>query len=159
MRKKESKTMIGAFVVGAIRLGVVGVLLLGGGSFLKKKYEMVMYFEGTVQGLNIGAPVLLKGVRLGEVNEIKLHYISKAPNFRTKVLAEFFEGDSSIEDPEGRFESAIEGGEELEKVRRSPIKGLIKDGLRAQLTSQSMVTGQLMVTLDFFPESTSRSIL
>jgi hypothetical protein len=54
---RANPKLIGAFVVGAVALVVIGVLLLGGAKFLTEKRTFVAYFEGSVKGLNIGAPV------------------------------------------------------------------------------------------------------
>ena len=62
MSKPIGKPIIGAFVVGAVALAVAGLFVLGGGEFLKKKYMRVMYFDGSVKGLKVGAPVTFRGV-------------------------------------------------------------------------------------------------
>ncbi|MFV9646304.1 MAG: MlaD family protein, partial [Desulfobacterales bacterium] len=72
MSKKASKTAIGGFVVGALALIVVGVLIFGSGKFLTKTQTYVMYFEGSVRGLNVGAPIVFRGVKIGSVTRIQL---------------------------------------------------------------------------------------
>jgi paraquat-inducible protein B len=57
MSKQANKTLIGAFVVGAIVLAVAGILVFGSGDFFSVRPMFVMYFEGSVSGLNVGAPV------------------------------------------------------------------------------------------------------
>ena len=70
MGSKISPTMIGAFVVSAIVLAVAGVLLFGGGKFFQEKLPFVMFFDSSVVGLNVGAPVIFRGVQMGQVTEI-----------------------------------------------------------------------------------------
>ena len=70
MGSKISPTVIGAFVVGAIVLMVAGVLLFGGGKFFKEKLPYVMFFDSSVEGLNVGAPVIFRGVQVGQVTEV-----------------------------------------------------------------------------------------
>jgi len=71
MSKKTNKTLIGGFVVGALALAVVAVLIFGGGKFFSEKVKYVLYFESSVKGLNVGAPVIFKGIRIGSVTEIR----------------------------------------------------------------------------------------
>jgi len=56
MSKTASKTVIGAFVVGAVALGVAAVLVFGSGKFLSDRPKYVMFFDGSLKGLQVGAP-------------------------------------------------------------------------------------------------------
>ena len=67
MSKQASKTMIGVFVLCALGLALGAVLLLGSGKLFRKTYVAVCYFEGSVGGLNVGAPVIFRGVKVGSV--------------------------------------------------------------------------------------------
>ncbi len=159
MSLKANKKLIGGFVVGAIALAVTAVILLGGGEFFARKSFFVMYFEGSVQGLNVGAPVLLKGVKVGAVTEIRLLFDLDTRKFHTQVFAETYDKIYAIR-PGGDVLSAkdaFQGDADTEK--RKILKELVeKDGLRAQLAQQSFVTGQLLVNLDFFPKSKLRYV-
>ena len=70
MSKQASKTVIGAFVLGAIVLFVAGILAFGSGKFFEKKHTVVMFFPGSVKGLDVGAPLKIKGVKIGTVSDI-----------------------------------------------------------------------------------------
>ncbi len=72
MSRKANPTLIGAFVVGAIALTVVTTLLLAGGSWFGERRQHIMYFEGAAQGLQVGAPVVFLGVKVGTVKQIQL---------------------------------------------------------------------------------------
>ena len=72
MSKPVNKKLIGIFVVVAIGLVVAAVLVLGSGKFFKQYNRVVMYFDGSVKGLAIGAPVDFRGVKIGTVAEIKM---------------------------------------------------------------------------------------
>lgn len=147
MSKQANKTVIGAFVVAAVALAVAGVLILGSGKFLSKMEQYVMYFEGSVKGLNIGSAVMFRGVKIGSVTDIVLR---ADPNDLTVEIPVFIELD-----PE-RFEQV---GEARSKRRtEEEMKILIERGLRAQLQMKSMVTGQLMIELDFHPEKPARLV-
>ena len=88
MSKQANKTVIGFFVVGAIALVVATVLILGSGKVFKKTFTAVCYFEGSVGGLNIGAPVVFRGVRIGSVKEVILRVDSKKLIFTIPVYIE-----------------------------------------------------------------------
>ncbi len=144
MSKQANKTLIGAFVVGAVVLLVATVMIFGSGKFFRKTYKAVMYFEGSIKGLNVGAPVMFRGVKIGTVTNINLILNAKDLSLQTPVVAEF--------DPKSW--TLIEG----ERGDLSRIKLLIDRGLRAQLQMQSFVTGQLMIALDFFPNKPARFV-
>jgi paraquat-inducible protein B len=106
-----------------------------------------MYFEGSVKGLDIGSAVMFRGVKIGSVTDIVLR---ADPNDLTVEIPVFIEVD-----PE-RFEQV---GEARSKRRtEEEMEILIERGLRAQLQMKSMVTGQLMIDLDFHPGKPARFI-
>ena len=72
MAKQANKTAIGAFVVVALALGVAAIVIFGSGKFFTKKDTYVAYFQGSVKGLRVGAPVVFRGVQVGEVTQIML---------------------------------------------------------------------------------------
>ncbi len=139
MSRSANKTLIGSFVLGAVALAVIAVLLFGSGRFFSKRDLFVMYFEGSVAGLNVGSPVMFRGVKIGTVRKISLHFRSTDLEFIIPVVAEF-EEDKIITDKS--FKEA-----------EDYIPQMIRKGLRAQLQTQSFVTGQLMIALDFFPDT------
>jgi paraquat-inducible protein B len=72
MRRSANMTLIGAFVVGGIVLIIAAVILLGAGSFSGTKPTAISYFEDSVSGLDIGAPVKFRGVTIGKVSQVLL---------------------------------------------------------------------------------------
>jgi len=147
MSKPANKTVIGIFVVVALALVVAAVLVLGSGKFFKNNPKVVMYFKGSVKGLVVGSPVAFRGVKVGSVTDIKMLFDPKDFSVVIPVYAELERGSLQ----------SVPGGEEMEafKERRSDrdfLQALIKRGMRAQLEMQSIVTGQLQVSLDFYPD-------
>jgi len=140
VNQRANPKLIGAFVVGAMALVVVGVLLLGGAKWLTQKRTFVAYFEGSVKGLNVGAPVEFQGVPVGAITDIQLQFLTADMEFRIPV---FFQIEP------GRMTQV---GQPV-KAEGQLLKPLIAHGLRAQLEMQSLVTGQLMVQLAFHPET------
>jgi len=133
MSLRASPSLIGAFVLGALVLLVGGLVLWGGTAIFRPKYRVVMYFDAAVTGLQKGAPVLMRGVRVGGVRDIQLSWGSSMVG----VYADL-EPDS------------------LRGVRPRDLQDAIQRGiderhLRAQLRMQSIVTGVLYVALDEFP--------
>jgi paraquat-inducible protein B len=146
MAKKVSKALIGGFVVGAVALIVAGVAIFGAGKFFKETRHWVVFFQGSLKGLNHGSPVVFKGVKIGSVIDIAIQVNTEDLTVQIPVI---------IETDPSHFE-IIHGDREIETEKNLPT--LIERGLRAQLQMQSFVTGQLMVSLDFHPGTPVRLV-
>jgi len=142
LRKRASKTVIGIFVVSALALIVTGVLIFGSGDLLKERYKFVLFFQDSVKGLNVGAPVVFLGVKIGEVKDISVIQDPLKSSFYIQVI---------IELTSGKIKQSIT--KELGGVKETYeyCNTLIKQGLRAELGLQSVVTGQLQIELGFHP--------
>ena len=140
MSKQASKTLIGAFVLGALVLVVGGIVVFGSGKFFNKVDKEVMFFEGSVEGLQVGAPVVFRGVQIGQVTDIVLEVNKKDLTAFVPIYTEIYPkkivkiGDDNVLD-------------------QQYLQSLINKGLRAQLQVQSYVTGQLIINLDFYPNT------
>jgi paraquat-inducible protein B len=143
MGKKINPALIGGFVLGAVALAVLGVIVFGGGQFFKKTRPYVMYFPGSVNGLSVGSPVKFRGVQLGQVTNIELVFDAQAQDQapRIPVYAELDPAKIIVE------------GTTMKLSNPKMLQAFIEKGLRAQLQSQSLVTGLLFVQLDFFPDT------
>lgn len=138
MSTKVSKTAIGAFVLGAIVLLVAGVLVFGGGQLFVTKHTYITYFDGSVKGLNVGSPVMFRGVKVGSVDNISI--VADPAKRQLRIPVVFTLEPAKVQGTKAEF-------------RRDPnaIEKAVKEfGLRTQLQSLSFLTGQLMVALDFF---------
>lgn len=133
---KPKSVAIGAFIAGAILLVFIALLFFSGGQLFSHKERVIMYFEGSVQGLQVGAPIKLKGVVLGEITDIQINFQSDDKNVLTAVTAEL------------ALQRINRKGA---NVDRDFFEDAITRGLRAQLNYQSFLTGLLYVELDFFP--------
>ncbi len=152
MSKRTNKTLIGGFVVGALALVVVAVLIFGGGKFFSEKVKYVLYFESSVKGLSVGAPVIFKGIRIGSVTDIKGVVDPETLSIQIPVYIETEQGTFGVRGQEKTWSALIRGTAERQRV----IRQLIERGLRAKLDQQSFVTGQLMVSLDFYPDKPAK---
>ncbi len=88
MAKQANKTLIGAFVVGAVVLALAGIMIFSSGKFFTEKNKYVLYFDGSVRGLDIGAPVSFKGVRIGSVTDIKLYVANEQFDLKIPIFIE-----------------------------------------------------------------------
>jgi paraquat-inducible protein B len=147
MSKKTSPTLIGGFVVGAVVLIVAAVALFGGSEFFAQRLQYVAYFDESTKGLRVGSNVTLNGVRVGYVDDIKLLVDQSTYETLTQVTLEILPEDLVMTD----FGEVVQT-----QARRADIghSSLIENaGLRAQLETESFVTGQLVVALDMRPET------
>lgn len=142
MKTEGNKAVIGAFVVGALVLAVAGIMIFGSGAFFNDRETCVMYFDGDLKGLNVGAPVAFRGVRVGQVTDIKVYVQTDTLAFSIPVLAEI--DTRRFHGSEGAFSRGSD---------RENLEALIDKGLRAQLALQSIVTGQLLVQMDIYPDA------
>ncbi|WP_137227078.1 MlaD family protein [Shewanella sp. MEBiC00475] len=131
---------IGAFIFGAIILVFIALLFFSGGRLFAEKAPVIMYFNNSVQGLQVGAPVKLKGVIIGEISDISINF----PNDSSLGVTAAVHADLLLK----RINlKGTQVGEEF-------FSHAIGNGLRAQLNYLSLLTGQLYVELDFYPGST-----
>jgi paraquat-inducible protein B len=147
MSRQANPTLIGAFVLGAILLGAVTVLLLAGGHWFQERRQHVLYFEGAAQGLQVGAPVVFLGVKVGTVKRIQLGLDAEQRRFMVPV---------TIEVEANMVQSSR--GEQIDLQDRDTLQQLVERGLRGRLKMQSLLTGQLYVDLDFYPDKPARFV-
>ena len=134
--KRPSATLIGVFVLGALALIAAAILFFGGGALFKQRFTAVSYFPGSVAGLQIGAPVTYRGVRVGQVKSIGIRIDPEPTHSIVQVNMELV--------PEAVQRHGNSSTQEA-------LPALVERGLTAQLVLQSFVTGMLQVELDFRP--------
>lgn len=145
MSKSVNKTLVGAFVSGAVALLLLAMGLFGSGQLFKQTTSYVVIFESSLSGLRKGSPVVFRGVPVGQVGHITLTGDVDDMDFQTPVVIELDEGITDMQlDTDGSKGTEAEADVHMLK--------LINAGLRARLTPQSFLTGQLMIELDFFPK-------
>ena len=140
MKKRISPTLIGAFVVGALILMAIGVVTFASGQLFKHRKEFILYFDGSVNGLRIGAPVKLKGVEIGSVKDIRFQVENGMQVNKIPVIIQI-----DLEKLTSR------GAPLAPAMDPAAFKEMIDQGLRGQLQMESLVTGVLYVGLDLFP--------
>jgi phospholipid/cholesterol/gamma-HCH transport system substrate-binding protein len=135
MSVRANPAGIGAFVVGAVALLVVALLVWGGTGLFRTKVDYVLFFESAVTGLNKGAPVLARGVKVGEVTDVQLRWGTPLIGVYVSLEPDALKG--------------IAAGGPARAIERA----VREDGLRGQLRMQSFVTGVLYVALDVRPDT------
>ncbi len=103
--------------------------------------KYVMYFNGSVRGLTVGAPVQLRGIPIGKVTDINLELDKKTAEIHIPVTVEL------------ETDRIKEINNQNNISDKDIMAQLINKGLRAQLQTGSLLTGQLLVDLDFHPKS------
>lgn len=110
------------------------------------RYYYVLDFNESVRGLTRGASVEFRGIKVGQVEDLKLEYHSKKLEVHVPVLI-------AIE-PE---RLSVLGGGSLASMD-AVMEKLVARGLRAQLKMGSLLTGNLFVDLDFYPQTAPRNV-
>lgn len=111
-----------------------------------KKITCILSFEGSVRGLQEGAPVEFRGIKVGRVKQIRLKFDSQNTSFKIPVLVEIEPGRFISED-----QTEIAAPFEI-------FNTLIAKGLRAKLQTGSLLTGQLFIGLDMYPGTPIRRV-
>jgi paraquat-inducible protein B len=142
MAKQANRMMIGGFVVLAVIIMAASLVVFGSGKFFKKTQKYVLYFQEPVKGLSVGAPVLFQGVQIGSVTSIVIRADMEKLEAQIPIIIEI--------EPD-KFQIGAEAARKLHRDPRKNMTLLIEKGFRAQLAAQSLITGQLLIQLDFHP--------
>ena len=107
-----------------------------------------MIFDQTARGLAENAPIDFLGIEIGRVRTVSLDYDAKRQSFPVRVMAEIF--PLRLGAVRGALFSGIDGDPAAEL---NVLKRMVEKGLRAQLRTGNLLTGQLFVALDFVPKA------
>ena len=137
--------VVGAFILGALGVGILAILFFGGTRWFAKSSDVVVFFSESVAGLDVGAPVTFNGARIGSVKSVVIRVSVGTLTARIPVALE-------IDPAQVTWEDGSLGTNTVDYGR------LIKAGLRAQLALQSLITGQLRVDLKFLPDTPAQPV-
>ena len=147
MPKRPSSAAIGIFVIGSIALAIVALAVLGSGNLFRKPHRFICFFQGSLNGLRVGAAVKVRGVQIGEVAEIR---VSLPPSEgRLKSRAGALGGLPVLIDVDES--QLVARGGTGKNLTAEALDRLIDRGLRAQLATESLLTGLLYVEVDLHP--------
>jgi paraquat-inducible protein B len=107
-----------------------------------RREPYVAYFSDSVRGLSPGSPVEWRGIRVGTVTDVQIEYDPRTQHLRIPVALEF--------EPE---RIKLPGGGTPAKINTGTLAEFVARGLRAQLRSGNLITGQLVVALDVFHDA------
>lgn len=136
MSRSANPVAIGLFTLITIALAILLVMLFGGSDWWSPKERYVLLYDSSIRGLNVGAPVTLKGVTIGQVTDTRVTLYGETSDILNTVTIEI---DPSALKYQGRDDKGVS------------VDDLLKRGLRAQLRQQSLLTGLLYVDVDFDP--------
>ncbi|HAB15759.1 MAG TPA: hypothetical protein DCE44_04835, partial [Verrucomicrobiales bacterium] len=148
MSKKINTTSIGLFIVTGVALGVIGLLLFSSSKMFSKTRDVIVYFNDSLNGLSVGAPVKYRGVTIGSVTQVMILFNQATNDHAMPVILE-------IEDKLVRQRLGDKAGQEFysqitdERIRDARIK----QGLRVSLQTESLVTGVLYVDMRINPKA------
>jgi paraquat-inducible protein B len=134
MSKKISTTSIGLFIVTGVALGVTGLLLFSSSKMFSQSRDLIVYFDESLNGLSEGAPVKYRGVTIGSVKRVMVGFNQATNDYAMPVI---------IEVQEKLLRERL--GDAIEVFTENSLEERIKQGLRASLQTESLVTGVLYV--------------
>ncbi len=142
MSVRANPTAIGAFLIGAVVIAIVGLSVLASSTWFQKHSTFISFFAESINGLELGAPVKFQGVPIGSVTAVEIQIDRQGKTFQVPV----------------QYEIDLE---RLQTVRGSfvnledpaVLKEQIADGLRVRLQMESFVTGQLYLELSYNPDA------
>lgn len=147
MSRQANPATVGGFIVGGVALVVAATVLLGSGKLFRDTVEYISWFEGSVNGLNPGAPVKFMGVTIGEVTAVRLrasddNVLDTAEEFEdweTNIrIPVFYELDRELLRKEGTI---VDVGDPV------AARLMVEGGLRATLSVESILTGRKYIAL------------
>jgi paraquat-inducible protein B len=112
--------------------------------------RFVMYFKGSLRGLSAGAPVELHGINIGEVKTLDVEYDQNRHSLRFPVVVELY--PQRIRGKAQKRDGSVARTEGAETASRRLLDSLVQQGLRAELKTGNLLTGQKFVALDLYPD-------
>jgi paraquat-inducible protein B len=140
MSKKANPTILGLFIVLGLALAVGAVLLFSTGRLFSRQYKFILYFDSAVKGLSAGAPVKLRGVKVGSVVEVLIHRNQATNDYALPVI---------IQIDEKMLQAKSDKQFRLGNKRW--VNQMVTQGLRGKLDAESLVTGVLYIDLEMEP--------
>ena len=137
MSKKVNPTTLGVFIAVGLVLGVGGLLLFSSNRLFSRRTKFITYFDSNLNGLQEGAPVKYRGVTIGSVYRLMIHFNQAAGDTAMPVI---------IEIQEDLIRQRLAGATMFTSL--SDIRDEVDHGLRTTLETESLVTGVLYVSLE-----------
>ncbi len=143
MVQKPDPRKTGMFVLAGLLIFFASLLMINKDRLFSHSIKYVLYFQGSIKGLNVGSPVVFNGVPIGRVVRISLITDVETTEIHIPVY---------IETNENSFILKSAKKPHKDDVREFTDK-MIAKGLRAKLENQSLLTGQMMIGLSYYPDT------
>jgi len=145
MSQKASPTLIGVFTLIGLILAGAAIVLLGAGKFFKNTHSVLLYFDKSANGLQVGSDVRFGGVRIGSVKSISV-LVDREENRKViPVVVELGEKELGL--------ISTEAGGGIDFSTAEGVAKAVSEGLRAGMVQQSLLTGQLYIEFDIVPDT------
>lgn len=136
--KKVNPTALGVFLVIGLAFAVGAVILFSSPTLFHPIQKSILYFDGSLKGLEIGAPVKFRGVTIGKVDQVLIRHNQASDDYSMPVIIAI---DKTLAQSKSDRNLLIDSQAYLDL--------LIRRGFRGRLDAESLVTGVLYVSLDF----------
>lgn len=143
MSRRANPTLIGGFVLGGAVLAVIAVVVFGSGQFFRDTATFISFFDGSVAGLDMGSAVRFRGIDVGSVRDVLLDLPGVGREGRDLRIAVVYDLDRNLLEARGataRLDNPFD------------IDTLLALGIRAELATESLVTGRKYIALDLDPD-------
>jgi paraquat-inducible protein B len=142
MSRKANPTSIALFLIFGLFLAITGLVVFSSRSLFHPHQKEILYFDASLKGLNAGAPVKFRGVTIGTVVEVMIRHNQFSNDFSMPVLVSL---DKKL--AQSKSDELLQIGD------KTRLDRLIRQGFRARLDAESLVTGVLYVGLDIVPNA------
>jgi len=141
--RRANPALIGSFVLGGAVLAVIAVVVFGSGQFFRETHTFISFFDGSVSGLDVGSAVRFRGIEVGAVEDILVDMPGAGRGERDLRIAVIYDLD----------EQALEARGAMARLDNPfDIDTLLALGIRAELATESLVTGRKYIALDLNPD-------
>jgi len=147
MSKKASPTVIGIFTLLGLIFAGVAAVLFGAGKYFENTYPILLHFDKSAYGLQVGSSVRFGGVRIGSVRSINVLVDPEGNRKVIPVIVDLREKDLRL--------IGSEAGGGIDLTTREGVEKAVASGLRAGMKQESLVTGQLYIEFDILPDAPS----
>jgi len=144
MSKKANPTLIGVFTLAGLFIAALAIVLFGAGKFFERSNKILLFFDKSAMGLQVGSDVRIGGVRIGKVSSIKVLIDTDLNRKIIPVVVDLGERElKMVRRPDGSS---------IDFSTKKGVDKAVREGLRAGMKQQSLLTGQLYVEFDIKPD-------
>lgn len=145
MVQKPDPRKTGMFVLAGLLIFFASLLMINKDRLFSRSIKYVLYFQGSIKGLNVGSPVVFNGVPIGRV--IRISLITDVETMEIRIPVYIETNEKSFVLKSARKSARKMGKNDI----REFTDQMISKGLRAKLENQSLLTGQMMIGLGYYP--------